>query len=469
MEYTKGRYSWVIRPLLIFFDLCVINTLSFYLFDFNQQDLYFFSNDVLNNKHFLFLIYSIIFWLVSTSIIKFYEVYRYTSPINILTVLIQQFLVFTFIFFAFIGAFRSIDIQIFKTILYLVASFSIIGFVKFVSYYVLKFFRQVWRGNLRQIVIIGDSESAQEMHKLATIKKELGYRVKASFSNNAFKNLKGKPEDCFDYLKVEDGIDEIYCSIDEFSESDINKLVKLAELNHFNLKFLQESKSSITKRLKTDFYNYLPVLSLQEVPINNDLNKIIKRFFDILFSIFVLVIIMSWLTPILILLIKLESKGPIFYKHTRNGINYKEFTCYKFRSLKSNREEKGTYITQNDKRVTKLGSFLRRSSLDEMPQFYNVLKGDMSVVGPRPHMLSYTEDYSKQINKYNFIFRHNVKPGITGLAQIKGYRGEIKTKEDIINRIKYDNFYIENWSLFLDIKIIFETIANMFRGQKEAY
>ena len=119
--------------------------------------------------------------------------------------------------------------------------------------------------------------------------------------------------------------------------------------------------------------------------------------------------------------------------------------------------------------MTKIGQFLRRTSLDEMPQFYNVLVGDMSVVGPRPHMLSYTEDYSKQINKYNFIFRHNVKPGITGLAQIKGYRGEIKTKEDIINRIKYDNFYIENWSLFLDIKIIFETATNMFRGQKEAY
>ena len=178
---------------------------------------------------------------------------------------------------------------------------------------------------------------------------------------------------------------------------------------------------------------------------------------------------MSWLTPILIILIKLESKGPVFYKHVRNGINYKEFTCYKFRSLKTVKEVQGTYVTQNDDRVTKIGQFLRRTSLDEMPQFYNVLVGDMSVVGPRPHMLSYTEDYSKQINKYNFIFRHNVKPGITGLAQIKGYRGEIKTKEDIINRIKYDNFYIENWSLFLDIKIIFETATNMFRGQKEAY
>lgn len=469
MEYTKGRYSWVIRPLLIGFDLCVINGFAYFFFNFNQQNLYFFSNELLNNKHFLFLLYSVALWLLSSSVLNFYKVYRYTSPINILTLLIQQFLTFTFIFFAFIGAFRSIDIQIFEAIIFLMVTFLVIGVAKFVSYYLLKFFRKTWRGNLRQIVIIGNSESAQEMHKLATIKKDLGYRIKATFSDYKFKNLKGKPKDCFEYLKTEDGIDEIYCSIDEFSEREINELVKLAELNHFNLKFLQESKLSITKRLKTDFYNYLPVLSLQEVPINNDLNKIIKRIFDILFSFFVILFVMSWLTPILIILIKLESKGPVFYKHVRNGINYKEFTCYKFRSLKTVKEVQGTYVTQNDDRVTKIGQFLRRTSLDEMPQFYNVLVGDMSVVGPRPHMLSYTEDYSKQINKYNFIFRHNVKPGITGLAQIKGYRGEIKTKEDIINRIKYDNFYIENWSLFLDIKIIFETATNMFRGQKEAY
>lgn len=179
--------------------------------------------------------------------------------------------------------------------------------------------------------------------------------------------------------------------------------------------------------------------------------------------------ILSWLTPLLFILIKLESKGPLFFKHKRNGINYKEFDCYKFRSLRENKEIKGTYVTQDDNRLTTIGKFLRKTSIDEIPQFYNVLKGDMSVVGPRPHMLSYTDDYSKKIDKYNFIFRHNVKPGVTGLAQIKGYRGEIKSDEDIINRIKYDNFYIENWSLVLDLKIIFQTVLNIFKGQKTAY
>jgi len=208
---------------------------------------------------------------------------------------------------------------------------------------------------------------------------------------------------------------------------------------------------------------------MPEVTLNNDFNKFIKRIFDVVFSSLIIIFILSWLVPLLFIVIKLESKGPLFYKHTRNGINYKEFTCYKFRSLKTNKTIAGTYITQNDKRVTKIGKFLRKTSLDEFPQFYNVLKGDMSVVGPRPHMLSYTDDYSKKIDKYNFIFRHNVKPGVTGLAQVKGYRGEIKNDEDIINRIKYDNFYIENWSLVLDIRIIFQTMINVFKGQKEAY
>ena len=225
----------------------------------------------------------------------------------------------------------------------------------------------------------------------------------------------------------------------------------------------------LTKRFSTDYYNYIPVLTIKEAPLNDGLNKFIKRCFDIVFSLFILIFILSWLSIILFILIKLESKGPLFYKHKRNGINYKEFNCYKYRSLTTIKEVKGTYVKQDDYRLTNIGRFLRKTNLDELPQFINVLMNDMSVVGPRPHMLSYTDAYSKKIDKYNFIFRHNVKPGITGLAQIKGYRGEIETDKDIINRIKYDIFYIENWSLLLDLKIIFQTVFNTIKGEKKAY
>ncbi|WP_397364224.1 exopolysaccharide biosynthesis polyprenyl glycosylphosphotransferase [Olleya sp. R77988] len=469
MEYKRGRYSWLLRPFLIIFDVIIINVLAFYSFNFNEANLYFFSSALLNNKHLLYIIYSIVLWLVSTSFIKFYEVYRYTSAVNIISLLIKQFLVFAIIVFAFIGVFRSINIQAFDTLKYLLYSFSLISAIKLLSFYALKTYRSYLKGNVRRVVIIGKGEGAQELNQLFSKRKELGYNIIATFADSKTKTLTGSITDSFEFLKDNKEVDEIYCAIDELTEKQVNDFVKYAEINHCNIKFIPKTNKLLTKRLKTDYYNYLPVLSMPEIALNNDFNKFMKRIFDVVFSLLIIVFVMSWLTPLLFILIKLESKGSLFYKHKRNGINYKEFDCYKFRSLKTNKIVKGTYIKKNDTRVTKIGKFLRKTSLDEFPQFYNVLKGDMSVVGPRPHMLSYTEDYSKKIDKYNFMFRHNVKPGVTGLAQIKGYRGEIKNDEDIINRIKYDNFYIENWSLVLDLKIIFQTMINVFKGQKQAY
>ena len=182
----------------------------------------------------------------------------------------------------------------------------------------------------------------------------------------------------------------------------------------------------------------------------------------------VIIFILSWLTPILFILIRLESKGSIFYVHKRNGLDYKEFSCYKFKSFKTNAND-DAHVSKGDDRLTSIGKYIRKSSIDELPQFYNVLKGDMSVVGPRPHMLAYNKTYANQVNEIQFLARHTVKPGITGLAQIRGYRGEIISDMDIIGRIKHDVFYIKNWSLFLDLKIITKTIVNLFTGEEKAY
>ena len=470
MEFKRGRYSWVLRPILIIYDLVVINFLAYNLLHFNNQNLYFFSIEFFNNKNLLYLVYSIVVWLLSTYLLNFYKVYRYTSLLNILSLIIKQFFVYGILTYAFEGFFRSINIEATETLRYLIYCFLAIGFVKLLSYYILKSIRVYLKGNLRNIIVIGSDESVNELKKIFLHKKELGYNIKAIFSKADDKNSLGSIKDSFDYLeRNDDNIDEIYCSINDLTEKEINQYVRYANLNHCNIKFIPNTNKLLTKRFKTDFYNYVPVLSIQEVALNNEINKVIKRTFDIIFSLFILFFIMSWLSIILFILIKLESKGPLFYRHKRTGINYKEFYCYKYRSLTITKESKGTYVKQNDERVTVIGKFIRRTSIDELPQFINVLKGDMSVVGPRPHMLSYTEDYSKKINKYNFIFRHNVKPGITGLAQIKGYSGEIKKDKDIINRIKYDIFYIENWSLLLDIKIIFQTFLNAVKGDDKAY
>lgn len=470
MEYVRGRYSWVLRPILLVYDLFIINFFAYCFLSLNDNELFFFSYGFLNNKQLLYAIYSSIFWSLSAYFVKFYKVYRYTSPINITTLLIKQFCVYAIITFAFVGAFRSVDLSAFVTLRYLLFCIVCISFVKFLSYYGLRVYRARLKGNLRNILVVGDGDSINEIQKIFINSQELGYVLKGVYSksNNDF-NSSGDIEDCFSYLEQNKNIDEIYCAIDELSEQEITKLIQFSEMNKCNIKFIPNDNKILTKRFKTDYYKYLPVLSLPNVALNDDLNKFLKRGFDITFSILIIICIMSWLSIVLFILIKLESKGPLFYKHKRHGINYKEFYCYKYRSLRTTEEKKGTYVKPSDKRVTKIGKFLRKTSLDELPQFINVLKGDMSVVGPRPHMLSYTEDYSKVIDKYNFMFRHNVKPGITGLAQVSGFRGEIETDKDIINRVKYDIFYIENWSLLLDIKIIVQTFVNALRGEKKAY
>ena len=183
-------------------------------------------------------------------------------------------------------------------------------------------------------------------------------------------------------------------------------------------------------------------------------------------SLLVIFLVFSWLVPLLAFLIFFESGFPIFFRQGRPGLDEKEFHCYKFRSMQINKYTEKE-ASKNDPRVTKMGRFMRKTSLDEMPQFLNVLLGDMSVVGPRPHLWSQNKVYGGKVKKY--MMRHYVKPGITGLAQVKGFRGEIETDEDMINRIKYDVFYIENWSLLLDLKIILLTVVNIFKGEDKAY
>jgi len=193
----------------------------------------------------------------------------------------------------------------------------------------------------------------------------------------------------------------------------------------------------------------------------------VKRAFDILFSVGIIIGLLSWLTPLMAIFIKLESSGPVFFRQKRNGLNYKEFNCFKFRSMNLNEIADLEQVSKNDPRITTVGKFIRKTSIDELPQFFNVLLGDMSVVGPRPHMVSHTEMYARRIDK--FMVRHFIKPGITGLAQTNGYRGEVENDKDIIYRVKYDIFYVENWSILLDIKIIFMTLYNAIKGEEKAY
>ena len=446
-----GRYSKYLRPISIIFDLLVVSS---FVYLFLDQSLF---------RVTPILIFSAL-WIISAFITKFYEVYRFTKLIRIISYIFYQLLLFSILVFAFFGAVQSSTPGLSQTLVFLLYTFIIISLFKLTLFYALQSYRLGFGGNFRKTIIIGNDESVSELKEFFLNQKELGYENRMTFKFNHPSDL--KLEECFDFILTRN-IDEVYCSANELDESQISRLITFCENNFKILKFISKRGGLLSKKLKTDTYGLSTVQSLREMPLSNDFNTILKRTFDITFSLFIIIFLLSWITPIIGLIIKIESRGPVFFKQTRNGIKFREFTCYKFRSMIENNDADIQQATKNDKRVTKTGKILRKTSLDELPQFFNVLIGNMSVVGPRPHMIRENERYSKSVDK--FMVRHFVKPGITGLAQVKGFRGEIETDEDIINRVKYDIYYLENWSLILDLNIVFLTTINFLTGQKKAY
>ena len=392
---------------------------------------------------------------------------RFNSGLRIITLLSRQFIVFILGYFAYFGIFRE-GIIVDNQFLILTSIISSISTIKFLWLLFLKKYRSLGN-NYRTTVVVGFDDSSKNIIKLFKSKSNLGYKFLGFFSNKIYKNSEylGGVEDIFTYVK-ENIVDEIYCSLSTLNEDQIKEINKFAIDKKIGLNLIPNSSELYSKNQSVEYYDdALMVLNVNKLPFEFAENFYIKRVFDVFFSLFICVFLLSWLWPILWLFVKLESKGPLLFKQGREGINGKEFICYKFRSMKFNEESSKVHATKNDRRVTKTGAFLRKTSMDELPQFFNVLLGDMSVVGPRPHLESLSLEYQKDVDDY--LKRHIVKPGITGLAQISGYRGEIKKKSDIKNRVRLDIFYIENWSFFLDIKIILQTVLNVFKGEEKAY
>ncbi len=447
----QGRFSRYIRPITYLIDLYIINFLAI---------KYVFNNEFLQPYWFFILISAS--WIIISIFSRFYNVYRYTPEIRILNLLLIQCLLFLMTIFSVSGIFPFLSISPKQILIFVLYSGVFIGAIKFMIYYFMLKFRADFGGNYRRTIIIGNGAESNSLEKFFQEKTSTGYRHIRTI-------LPNKEEDIEKYFNsiLEEKIDEIYCSLPSLSETQIKAIIDFAENNLKTVKFIPSFENLYSKKLKYETYDYVPVLSLRNILLQEPFNKFIKRLFDIVFSLFIIVCVLSWLIPVLAIIIKSESKGTIFFRQIRNGYNFKQFYCYKFRSMKINAESDTVQATRNDKRLTKVGTFLRKTSIDELPQFFNVLAGNMSVVGPRPHMVNENEKYLKSIDK--FMVRHFIKPGITGLAQVNGYRGEIETHLDIVNRIKYDINYIENWSFLLDIKIIILTVFNSLRGEKKAY
>ncbi|UOB19426.1 undecaprenyl-phosphate glucose phosphotransferase [Abyssalbus ytuae] len=450
MIFKRGGFSGFLKPILYTLDLLVINLLAFYLPFALMHPV-------------VFHIYISLLWILLSLKNEFYEVNRYSKVTHISILVFRQFIFFFLILYAFVGFFKEFMISRLLLAQYFFAVFLLVSSLKFLTYYLLRKYRERLKRNVRNVVVIGNNKKTEQLIKMFNERGEYGYDFKKQFcTKQPLFNL----NQCFDYISS-NNIDEIYCSISELKNSEIIEIIDYADNNLKEVKFIPDNKYIFAKKLKFEYYDYIPILSLREIPLDDPINSFLKRSFDIIFSSLVILLLLSWLTPLMALLIRLESKGPIFFRQKRNGLDNKEFDCYKFRSMAVNEDSDDKQATKNDMRITKIGKFIRKTSIDELPQFYNVFVGRMSVVGPRPHMVKQTYLYSQKIDKY--MVRHFVKPGITGLAQVRGYRGEVETDADIVNRIKFDIFYIENWSIFLDLKIIVQTIVNAFKGEEKAY
>ena len=446
------RYSGLISPLSYFIDIAIIIVIT-------QQFLAIYLYKEFEFKHLFTLT---VLWIIVSVFNRFYYIYRYTNFLKIINLLFNQIVLFALSLFCFSGIFPELELEPNTIIKLLMPIAILIVFVKILTYYSIKTFRSYFGGNYRKTIIIGSSIESQNLELFFNKNKQAGYLHKKTFSDVSKKSIL----DSINFVKEQE-IDEIYCSTENINDQEVKALIKFCDNNLKTIKFIPNSTKLNSKKLIYETYDSLPILSLRRVPLQDSVNLFFKRLTDIIISLAVVVFVLSWLTPIIALFIKKESDGPVFFKQTRNGINYEEFSCLKFRSMIVNENAHKLQATKGDTRVTKIGAFLRKTSLDEMPQFINVLLGDMSVVGPRPHMIKENDKYYKTVDKY--MLRHVIKPGITGLAQVSGYRGEVEKESDIVNRIKFDIYYLENWSILLDVKIILRTILNSIKGEDKAY
>ncbi|MFD0791992.1 undecaprenyl-phosphate glucose phosphotransferase [Mucilaginibacter litoreus] len=456
----QNKYLYCLRLALVISDCLILNLSFFAALNFNVY------RNFHDWKYSYFMV--ILIWMMSTTVFKLYQ----HNPINnfkgTVWATIQsafiQILIF-WIYVNFIGDYSGWNF------LFVFTAIMLLAFI--VSRYVFSIaeprFKKIF-GPKKPISIFEfgslDRHLAPYINNFALQHQFEGYAHQPS--DELYKD--SEPEvpgyDRFFKYAFEKGLNEVYISLPSTYHETTTQLQKEADKHGIRLKLIYNYDNTMQLPALTNLGN-VPVLSLRKEPLDDISNVVTKRLFDILFSSLVIIMVLSWLYPIVAILIICESKGPVIFKQMRNGLNGRKFACYKFRSMRVNQLCDTIQAGKNDNRITTIGRFLRKTSLDELPQFINVLLGDMSVVGPRPHMLKHTEQYRTLID--NYMVRHYLKPGITGWAQVNGFRGETQTLMLMQKRVEHDIWYIENWSVSLDIEIICRTVINIFKGENNAF
>ncbi|MDR1880356.1 MAG: undecaprenyl-phosphate glucose phosphotransferase [Tannerellaceae bacterium] len=460
------KHGYLIQWLIGIGDLIVLNLL-FFVVHYELGNVY--TLAIAQNLREVLLLLNFCYFFA----LFFVPFQLHMSVVYIDKIVQRAFLLVTFLIFLFATC------LIFLNIGDILATFILVYYVVAIVFFslwrvfvrvMLKMYRR--KGyNFKRIIIVGAGKNGMELYRVMKDDLAYGFIVMGFFDDNValkdvIPNYLGNTDEIKDYV-LENNIDEIYCTLPGTQDEKILKLLNFAEKSMVRFYIVPEFFRNVKKSLVIEMMESIPLLSIRREPLQAVYNRALKRTFDIVFSSVVLLTVYPLLYLVLSILIKITSPGPILFRQRRTGIYGQEFECFKFRTMRVNPEADTLQAVKDDPRKTRLGEFLRKTNLDEFPQFINVLLGDMSVVGPRPHMLKHTEQYSALIDKY--MVRHLVKPGVTGWAQVTGYRGETKTLEQMEGRVKRDVWYIENWSFILDLKIIIVTLFNMFQGERNAY
>ncbi|MEQ8906670.1 undecaprenyl-phosphate glucose phosphotransferase [Ekhidna sp.] len=348
----------------------------------------------------------------------------------------------------------------------------------FVTYLVFTILILVWRSiwhyliryyrvkgfNIRRVIIIGKGDLSDSLAQYFKEAPELGYHLVGIVDNH---EQADERLDNFEDFTLSQEADIVFCCLPNLNDEQVKDVIDFAENNLIKVNLISQFSRLSNYNLSIEQFGSIPIINVNAIPLDSIVNRFIKRTFDIVFSSIFILLIFSWLVPIIGFLIKMESRGPVFFKQKRHGKDNNFFLCWKFRTMTYQKNAEFKQATKDDNRITKIGAILRKTSIDELPQFINVFLGDMSVVGPRPHPIKLNEEFQPKIDR--FWQRHAVKPGITGLAQAKGFRGETAELSDMSGRVKLDRFYVKNWSLILDFKIILLTAMSIIKGDQNAY
>ena len=441
-----------LRFMYLAIDLIILNIAISLMYKINPA-----LNELINHDKSLYLILLNMSVLLTNSLLSRRNLYLHDNFSNRVKRITNRLFVFIVILFTLAHIFITTDLL--HMFLVDCAALYFIGQLIF-YYFIYNYlsFRRSKGFYVHRVIIIGLNDMGVFVRHLLNNNPMLGYEFIGYVSD--------KPEEDKEVLGQLDQlvtlvnqhqIDFLFVTHSAFNDVKKSKEL-LATCNKIGvrLRFIPENQYWFRTSMNMESVGSLAVFNPQEIPLDDLQARLLKRVFDLFFSSIVIVFIISWLFPTLAILIKLSSKGPVFFRQSRTGINNRTFTCLKFRSMCMNTDSDAKQASVGDSRITAIGRFLRKSNLDEFPQFFNVFLGQMSVVGPRPHMLKHTEQYSELIEYYRV--RHYVKPGITGWAQVNGYRGETDELWKMEKRVEYDMIYLENWTFWWDIQIIFMTL-----------